>query len=95
MKKNSKKNYALKQAVPSRSFDPAEQRLLLLGLISDLRILVKSLEKVNSNPKKINAIRQDIRRAFRGLSVLDSSLFLVMTQSLRGALPTVKNDEEE
>lgn len=100
MKKNprssTKKNSTFKQAAPSRSVDLAEQRLLILGLISELRSLAKSMKKAKSaDIKQMSFLRKEIRRAFRGMYILDSSLLLATIQSTKKAISIAKNDEEE
>lgn len=100
MKKNSrsstKNNLTFKQAAPRRSVDLAEQRLLILGLISELRGLAKSMKKAKSaDIEQMSFLRKEIRRAFRSMYLLDSSLLLATIQSTKKAISTAKNDEEE
>lgn len=100
MKKNSrsltKKNSAFKQAEPRQSVDLAEQRLLILGLISELRSLAKSMKKAKpANIRQMSFLREEIRRAFRSMYLLNNSLFLATIQSTKKAISIAKSDEEE
>lgn len=100
MKKNArfftKKNSAFKQAAPRRLPDLAEQRLLILGLISELRSLAKSMKKTKSaNVRQMSALREEIRQAFRSMYLLDNSLFLATIQNAKKAISIAESEEEE